>query len=324
MAIKRVNTRYSIVFRRIFATSVVLWLAVLTASAQYDVSFSHYWDMEPSFNPATVGKQQKVNVAAAYAMDLAGFEHNPNTMYLAGDLPFYFLNSYHGAGAQLLNDKLGLFNHQRLALQYAFKKQLAGGTLSVGLQAGFISEKFDGSKVDVKDEGDPAFATAEVTGNAIDLGLGLYYSRGPWYVGVSGQHLNAPLVELGERNELQIDRTYYLTGGYNIKLRNPFLSIPTSLLVRTDGVGYRADVTGRLVYHHEKRHMYVGASYSPTNSVTVLIGGDFHGINVGYSYEVYTSAVNPGNGSHELFVGYQTDLNLTKKGKNKHKSVRFL
>ncbi len=30
------------------------------------------------------------------------------------------------------------------------------------------------------------------------------------------------------------------------------------------------------------------------------------------------------NGSHGLFVSYQTDINLQKKGRNKHKSVRFL
>ena len=45
---------------------------------------------------------------------------------------------------------------------------------------------------------------------------------------------------------------------------------------------------------------------------------------MGYSYEMYTSAINPGNGSHELFIGYQMDLNLQKKGKNLHKSVRIL
>ena len=70
--------------------------------------------------------------------------------------------------------------------------------------------------------------------------------------------------------------------------------------------------------------MYAGLSYSPDKSVTILIGGNFHGIHLGYSYEVYTSAISPGNGSHELFVGYQTDLNFGKKGRNLHKSVRIL
>ena len=89
-------------------------------------------------------------------------------------------------------------------------------------------------------------------------------------------------------------------------------------------VAYRADVTGRLVYTNDDKMMYGGVSYSPTNSVSVLVGGNFHGVTLGYSYEFYTSAINPGNGSHELFIGYQHDINLVKRGKNLHKSVRIL
>jgi hypothetical protein len=70
--------------------------------------------------------------------------------------------------------------------------------------------------------------------------------------------------------------------------------------------------------------MYGGLSYSPTNSVTALVGMKIQGVTLSYSYECYTSGVNPGNGSHELFVGYQIDLNLVKKGKNVHKAVRIL
>ena len=194
----------------------------------------------------------------------------------------------------------------------------------MGVSAGLLSESFDGTKVDLEDSNDPAFSSTKLDGNAIDLALGLYYTHRNWYVGLSAQHLNSPLVNLGERNELQVDATYYATGGYDIRLRNPYLTLKPSFLVRTDGVAWRGDISGRLVYTNDKKMMYLGASYSPTNSVTVLIGGNVHGIVMGYSYEMYTSAINPGNGSHEIFVGYQMDLNLVKKGKNLHKSVRTL
>lgn len=302
----------------------MLTLVSVWSHAQYDVSFSHYFDLEPSYNAAAVGKQSKLNVAAAYAMDLAGFKRNPQTMYVGADLPFYFLKSYHGAGIQFMNDKLGLFTHQRLALQYAFKVKLFGGTLSTGVSAGLLSESFDGTKVDLEDSSDPAFSSSKLDGNSIDLGAGLYYTHGPLYVGLSAQHLNSPLIKLGETNELKVDATYYLTGGYDIRLRNPYLTIKPSFLVRTDGVAWRGDITGRLVYTNDKKMMYLGVGCSPTNSVTVLIGGNVHGVIMGYSYEMYTSAINPGNGSHELFIGYQMDLNLTKKGRNLHKSVRTL
>jgi len=303
---------------------VLLWLHALCMMSQQEASFAHYWAMEPSFNPASVGKEMKLNAAAAYAMQLAGFENNPKTMYAAADMPFYVLGSYHGAGVQLMNDDIGLFSHKRLGLQYALKKTVFGGTLSAGVQFTLLSESFKGSKVDVTDTDDPVFSKADITGTGIDFGAGLYYQHRQWYVGVSALHVNSPRVEMGEKNELSISATYYLTGGYNIQLRNPFLSIHTSALGRTDGLTWRADITGRLKYTHEKRVMYAGLSCSPTNSVTVMIGGNFHGIHLGYSYEVYTSALSIGNGSHELFVGYHIDLSLAKKGRNLHKSVRIL
>ncbi|MBO4659973.1 MAG: type IX secretion system membrane protein PorP/SprF [Prevotella sp.] len=303
---------------------ILSWcLSAISANAQYDPVFSHYWAMESSFNPASVGKESKLNVVGGYALSMVGYERNPKTMYIGADMPFYFARSYHGVGLSILNDDIGLFTHQRLSAQYAYRFKFLRGRLAVGLQGGVLMEKFDGSKVDL-DEDDPLFTKTDISGNKFDLGLGLYYTRGRWYVGVSGQHLTSPKVSLGETNELNIDATYYFTAGYNIKLRNPFLTIPTSTIVRYDGHDYRADIGARLVYTHEKRMLYGGLSYSPEHSVTATIGGNLHGINVGYSYEMYTSGMKPGNGSHELFVSYQTDINLQKKGRNKHKSVRYL
>ena len=294
------------------------------AKAQYDPSFSHYWATETSFNPAAVGKQNILNVAIAYNMTLTGFENNPKTMFASADLPVYFLGAYHGIGAKFVNDKIGLFAHNSFAIQYAFKIKMFGGTLSIGVQPTLLGENFDGSKIELEEANDPAFTTSQITGSGFDLSGGLYYKHKNWYVGASVQHITAPTIELGEKNELEISRSYYFTAGGNIQLRNPFLSIQPSLLGRTDGVGYRADVTARMTYQHENRLMYAGVGYSPTNSITVYLGGNFHGIKLGYSYEAYTNGVSLGNGSHEVLIGYQTDINLFKKGRNRHQSVRFL
>lgn len=324
LTIKRKNVRYADVrCKKITLLCLLLWM-VGTARAQYDVAFSHYFDMQPSFNPAAVGGQGKLNINAAYAMSFVGYENNPRTMYAAADLPICFLKVCQGGGVQLVNDQIGLFTHQRLAFQYALRFKLFGGRLAVGAQAGLLSEAFDGTKLNLADANDPAFVNAKVQGNAFDLGAGVRYSHRSWYVGVSALHLTSPLIEFNDKNQLQVDPMYYLTAGCNIRLRNPFLTIQPSVLVRTDGVACRGDLTARLVYRHEKNMTYGGVSYSPTNSVTFLAGGSFHGVVLGYSYELYTSVIQPGDGSHELFVGYQMDVNLAKKGRNKHKSVRLL
>lgn len=310
--------------RRLYVIFVLAWVIGLDAAAQSDPHYSHYFFLEPSFNPAAVGKYQQLNVTGSYAISFLGFERNPRTMHIAADAPFVFINREHGAGAQLTSDQIGLFTHQRIALQYAYKQRLLGGVLSGGIQAALLSEGFDGSKLDIEDPTDPAFATSEVKGNSFDVAVGLYFHHKNWYAGLSAQHLTSPTILLGERNEINIKPTYYFTAGYNIRLRNPFLTIKPSVLLHSDGIAYRGDITARLVYTHDKQTLYGGIGYSPTNSVTAMIGGSFHGILLGYSYELYTNGIHPGNGSHELFIGYKTDLHFTKKGKNKHKSVRIL
>ena len=296
------------VLKRKMTICLVLFLPVLTALAQQEPSFAHYWAMEPSFNPAAAGKESKLNVTGAYAMTLTGFQNAPKTMNIGADMPLMLMNAYHGVGVQLMNDQIGLFS----------------GMLSVGVQFGMLSEKFRGSEADLETPDDPAFTKSDATGTALDLSAGLYYTHRNWYAGLSVLRATAPSIELGDRSILNISRMYYLTGGYNIKLRNPFFTIHPSVLAHTDGTVYRVDVTTRVKYTHDKKMLYAGFAYSPTNSVTALIGGNFHGITLGYSYEVYTKALKIGNGSHELFVGYQTELDLSKKGRNRHQSVRIL
>ena len=136
----------------------------------------------------------------------------------------------------------------------------------------------------------------------------------------------SPSVSLGEAkaNEFEVPATFYLTGGYNIKLKNPLLQVQTSAILRSDLYAWRADVTARLTYKGPKGRMYFGAGYSPTISASVFIGGDFHGVRLGYCYEIYTSGIGALQGTHEISLGYTTDLDLFKKGKNRHQSVRLL
>lgn len=323
---KRRNVILEPVVQRIkgIVLASALMLTTMGTRAQYDPYFSHYFDMQPSFNPAAAGKEAKLNITGTYAMSMAGFENSPQTMVFSGDMPFIALKNVHGVGLQLMSDKLGLFSHQRISLQYALRKKLGNGWLSVGVQPGIITEKFNGSSVDLIDETDPVFSKSDIDGNTFDLAAGIYYAGKNWYAGISAQHLTSPTVLLGETNELKIDGTYYLTGGMDFQLRNPLMKVATSAVVRTDGVAYRGDITGRLIYNYQGRMFYAGATYSPTNSVTALVGGQFQGVIIAYSFEIYTNGISFRNGSHEIFLGYQMDVNLSKKGKNRHQTTRTL
>ena len=306
---------------------VVSVLMVTRVCAQYDAAFTNYWALQSYFNPAASGLDGQINVRGAYSMQLAGFKHAPSTMLATADMPLFFLSPRHGAGLGFMNDKIGLFANKKLYLQYAYHQPLWGGRLSVGARVGMLNETFDGSKVETLEGNDPVFATSEVNGTGFDVDFGLRYTyKDKWYAGLSTMHLTAPAVKLGDDKmyQVKVNRLYYLTGGYTLTFKQPQFALSTTAILRTDMQAWRGDITARLAYNGEKLHLYGGLSYSPTVSVAILLGTTFHGIQIGYSYEMYTGGIGALYGTHELVLGYKTDLNLFKKGKNMHKSVRIL
>ena len=306
---------------------VVTLLATQVAKAQYDVAFTNYWALQSYYNPASSGMNGLLDVQGAYSMQMVGFEDAPATMLVNVDIPVYFIGPRHGAGVGFMNDEVGLFSNKKMYLQYAYHHPLKGGRLSGGVRVGFLNATFDGTKLDMTDSGDPAFPSSQVNGMSLDLDAGLRYSyRNLWYAGLSAMHCLNPTVKLGDSktNEMTVRPLMYAQGGYTLRFRQPEFALHATGILRTDLRNWRGDLTARLAYNGEKLHMYGGLNYSPTVSVGVLLGTVFHGISVGYSYEMYTGGIGALNGSHELVLGYQTDLNLFKKGKNRHQSVRLL
>lgn len=306
--------------------AATLLLFPVGSRAQTDAAFNHYWSLQTLYNPAASGLDGQVNIEGVYSMQMLGYTHAPATMAITADLPLWFISRKHGAGAGFVNDKIGLFSNKKFYAHYAFHQPLWGGRLSAGARVGLLTESFDGSGLDLIDPSDPAFPTSEADGTAFDLDAGLRFDGREWYAGFSMVHILSPSVSLGEAktNEFEVPATFYLTGGYNIRLKNPLLKVHTTAILRTDLTAWRGDATVRLSYNGPKGKMYLGVGYSPTISASVFIGGDFHGVRLGYCYEIYTSGIGALQGTHEINLGYTTDLDLFKKGKNRHQSVRLL
>jgi type IX secretion system PorP/SprF family membrane protein len=309
--------------RRIILTLCVA-LTALVARAQFDTHFTHYWALQGYYNPAVAGLSGRLNLYGTYAMQMAGYTHAPATMLFGADMVLPTEKKNQAVSANLYNESIGLFTNQRLFAGYAYRFNLWGGRMAVGVNAGSLEQKFDGSKVESEESNDIAFPSSEVDGMGLDLTAGVHFAHPLFYAGLSVMHLTAPAIELGETYEIKIDRTYYLSGGGNIQLKNPLLSIQPSLQLMTDLQAWRADLTVRGTYTYDEKRYYAGLTYSPMTSVAILLGGEINSVSFGYAYEIFTSGVGLIHGSHDLYVGYVMDVNLFKKGKNKHKSIRIL
>lgn len=305
---------------------ICLLFCVAEGRAQFDARFSQYWAVKGYYHPGWAGQtDNKMNIYGSYGMQLMGFTHAPRVMYFGADMPFSLFSKQHGVGVGFFNEAIGLFRNQLFGGQYAYQMKIRKGKLGIGLQMGMLTVAFDPSDINLGDEtDDDAFPTTSESGTSADLGVGAYYSHPKFYAAFSAHHLTAPRVSLGEKSQIKIHPIFYLTGGYNIQTRNPLISIQPSMQLQSDFTSTRLDVTGQLFYSYRSKVLSGGLTYSPDASVTFNIGLTVQGVTLGYAYECFTSKIGAASGSHDLVVRYALDLNVFKKNRNLHKSVRIL
>lgn len=309
---------------RFWALLAVACLYTVAGFAQYDAAFMRYWQVEPMLNPAAVGRQDELNINIAMQTHAAGYEDAGSTLYAGADMAFAMGKSRHGVGVTLINDEIGLFSHKRFSAQYAYHHPLWGGRLAAGLQVDMLSESVDGGKAETNDPNDPVFSGGDMSGSQFDASFGLFYTHRRWYAGLAMQHLTAPTIALGDKSELKVNSAYNFMAGYNIPTKYSFITLTPSVMLRYDSTDFRADLTARVKYSAEGRMMYGGINYAPQYSVGAFFGFVFHGLDICYGYEANTNGMGIAAGNHEITLGYKVELNLGKKGRNAHKSVRWL
>ncbi len=309
---------------RFWVLLVVVCGNSVVARAQYDAAFMRYWQVEPQLNPAAVGREDELNITVAMQTHATGYEDAGSTLYAGADMAFALGNTRHGVGLTLVNDEIGLFSHKRFSAQYAYHHKLWGGRLSGGLQVDMLSESVDGGKAETNDPNDPVFSGGDMSGSQFDASVGLFYTHRRWYAGLAMQHLTAPTIALGDKSELKVNSAYNFMAGYNIPTKYPFITVTPSVILRYDGTDFRSDLTARVKYSGEGRTLYGGVNYAPQYSIGAFFGFVFHGLDICYGYEANTNGLGIAAGNHEITLAYKVDLNLGKRGRNMHKSVRWL
>lgn len=317
---------------------VVLCVLPFAVQAQMDIQMSQYWAAPAYYNAGAVGQGDRLNIIAGTRQQWIGIEGAPAGFWGRVDMPFKILGSNHGVGVAFSSTTEGLFSNMVVGAQYAFKYKIKKSYLCIGVQAGLVDQKFDGTKVEIpgSDYHTPAgededIPTTEVGGMAFDMGVGIYYVHPYFSVGISATHLTEPTIRYDDSSgsgknengfEVFVPRQFYFIAGGNIPLKNPLYEVQPSLMVSTDLNVFTAEATVRLRYN---KFFWGGLGYRWNDAVSILIGAEYKGFILGYSYDLPVTAVlKASSGSHEVFVGYSMKLDLSDKNKTKHKSIRIL
>ncbi len=335
-------------------TSVVIALAgfVSTSYGQQDPQFTQFMHCKLAYNPAYAGTSEAICFNALYRQQWVSFPGAPKTGLFSFDMP---LLSTFGVGLTVMNDQLGFDNTTSARAAFAFHRNIGNGKFSIGLDAGILQKKINGTWVAPQTLNDPSIPSNPVQGalggtnspalNKLspDFGIGLYYTiPGKMYVGISASHIVAqdlkgktaasiaasggnPAIP-GYALNFQMARHYYVIAGYTFQVAGGDGELTPNVKVKSDGASTQLDVN--LTYMHMKR-VWFGASYRMQDAIAPMLGAVIPNVGkgslkIGYSYDVTTSKIKGySSGTHEIMLGYCFNkIDNTKI--QSHGNVRFL
>ena len=284
--------------------------------AQQIPMFTHYMYNTLSVNPAYAGSREALTITALHRSQWVGFSGAPITQTLTMHSP---VGSEHvGLGLSFMNDRIGPVNTTSIFGSFAYIMQLTKKSkLALGLSGGANILQAELNKIDVVDESDPVFMSAN-NKTMPNFGFGAYYSMERFYAGVSVPNLLennylSTTLENGAQSLAKERRHYFFIAGAMLNLtENGNLAFrPTTLVKYVYAAPVQVDLTAAVIL---RKKLLLGAMWRSDDAFGALVGLDLsEQLHVGYSFDwsygVRTFKYN--QGSHEIMLRY--DFIFTSK-----------
>ena len=309
---------------------VVMLMTVGALHAQQAPIFTNYANSYAVINPGYYGMSEGVNTLGIYRNQWAGFKDDvtgdvvsPRTFFVSADMPIKVLRG--GVGLSLMKDQIGFENDIAVNLGYSYHLDLSSGTLGIGLAFNFNNRSVDFAKAKPLNNNDPVIPSKEQSDMLVDFNFGLFYMvPETFYVAFSATSL---LERKGKALDAKAstsasfvgDRTFYLAAGYEYQFLNPKFVLNPSMLVLSDIASTQFNLSSRLWYNNK---ICFGLNYRYKESIDLLFGFTFKGIQIAYAYDINTMKLKL-PGSHEVSISYCFKLDLERSPRI-YRSIRYL
>ena len=320
--------------RRILHFFVVFVVGVSLASAQQKPQYTQYVFNNLLLNPAVTGIENYTDVRAGYRSQWTGLQGAPVTSYLTIDAPlgnnflqgdatafpaeggvnpssrlytqnYMAAEPHHGIGFMLVSDQTGPITQTNMDLTYAYHLGLTDRlNLAVGVAAGLNHINLNTAIITLENPFDPAIANASTSQWKPDLSTGIWLYSSNYYFGASVQQILPENLYYSSNNAYNQSKTvpqYFVTAGVKLFLNDDITLLPSFLVKVINPTPITYDINAKLSFQDK---LWIGGSYRRNDSFGVLAGLNISSfINIGYSYDITTSALNTvSNGTHEIVI----------------------
>jgi len=321
--------------RRILYLLVIFVAFTGSVLAQQKPQYTQYVFNNLLLNPAVSGIENYTDVKAGYRSQWTGLQGAPVTSYLTINAPlgtdftqgdatafpasggmnpssrlytqnYMAAEPHHGIGFTIVSDQTGPITQTNIDATYAYHLGLTDRiNLAVGFSAGASHSSLNTSLLTLENPLDPAIINGNNSQWKPDLGVGMWLYAADYYFGASVQQLLPGSLYFSTSNTVNQTKTvpqYFVTAGTKVYLTDDITLLPSFLIKVIKPTPITYDINAKFSFQDK---FWLGGSYRHNDSFGILAGLNISSfINVGYSYDITTSALNTvSNGTHEIVIG---------------------
>lgn len=281
--------------------------------------FTQYPAMLWQFNPAYTGTKSLIDARVDYRKQWLGFDGAPESRFVGINSRLW--KGRIGVGGTMYKDVTGPSERFNYGFTAAYHLRFPDLEFSIGMGVNFNKYTIDGSKMMTHWSGDPAVDNSIVdydkTKNGM-VGMLLFNDRfhfGLGIINIINNKAEFYLVDTTKKNVVTFSPHYYFTCGYNFNANPDFVWENNVMGIYVNGLPMTINYNLRV---HYREKITGGIGWRLKDDLFLQAGYIFYGkIQVIYSYDFGISHLRQGHtGSHELMIGYRTDLFRAKKGYN--------
>ena len=305
------------------------------AIAQQRPQYTQYVFNNYLLNPAVTGIENYTDAKLGYRSQWTGLQGAPVTSYFSINAPLgadfvqgdatafpasggenpssrSFTQDYraaephHGIGFMVVADKAGPISQTNIDATYAYHLGLTAKlNLALGVSAGFNNLSINREMITVVDQNDNVINNLQGSQWKPDVGVGIWAYSSNYYIGLSAQQILPQNLYVTTSTSATQSKTvphFFATAGFKVFLSDDVTLLPSALLKFIDPAPVSFDINMKLSF---RDRFWFGGSYRKDDSYAVLVGFNLSSVvNVGYSYDITTSALRTvSNGTHELVLG---------------------
>lgn len=251
-------------------------------------------------NPAYAGSRDALSISLLHKDYLAGFKGGPVSQTASVHTPLKNQKLAVGILADNFSNSVTQFNS--LMFNYAYRINLGGSLLSMGLRGGayYYSNKFD--RLDIKDQNDLVFINEK--GLTPNFGAGLYLFNEEYYIGLSVPFF---LSKPNSSSRISHDFNNYdfiFMAGYLWDLDVNFRIKPALMI---DYGLKEMDYQAGLHFLLFNDVLWLGSAYKKGKELTAMIEVQINRqLKIGYAYDhSFTELSKVSSGTHEIMLRYE-------------------